>query len=127
MFDVASAIFCCGPWSDSAACLHCDLLVSQLLDTSVALVFSFRSLFLQINGTSTAWALGYVINATNVIPVDYGPSLFLHDSAFVAMVTLLAMLMFIVLLLSIAQCVRRRKSDDYLPLHQNEATSYGST
>lgn len=64
----------------------------------------------QIKGSDAGWTLGYMLNLTNMIPAEAPDSPPLSHTGYVSIVTLMAILLFVLLVVSLRfLCFRRPK------------------
>ncbi|XP_065183191.1 ectonucleoside triphosphate diphosphohydrolase 1-like isoform X1 [Sycon ciliatum] len=61
-----------------------------------------------INGTDTGWALGYVIHASSVVPVDFGPQAFLSTTSYAFLLAASALLILLTIP-CVVRVYRRRR------------------
>lgn len=64
----------------------------------------------QIKDSDAGWTLGYMLNLTNMIPAEAPDSPPLSHAGYVSVVTLMALLLFVLLVVSVIfHCFRRSK------------------
>lgn len=66
----------------------------------------------QIKGSDAGWTLGYMLNLTNMIPAEVPDSPPLSHAGYVSIVTLMAILLFVLLVVSLHLLCFRRSSKE---------------